>query len=779
MFPIFSSIIDFDVQTKLIRGALSPLANQVSIMSSYQSKKKGVKSKKVLAHAKHVNDICYELIKFAREVSKEHPDVEYELNQACNRTSEVCTVMKLKIEGDDKHDASGTVIDIAKQLINNVARILIVADSADLLLIDKSINDVRGCLRSVEQCVDIFAFDEIFQKLCNSMDILMKQIANRQMDLIDTQKKEEFALVRAMWMRCKERLYTSSRVGIVHPELESGICNRNLVLQEINEAIKKIQLVIKGRSSSDSQSKVGILASCFEEFEINVIFANKMNREQQHLLQNNLEIIIKEATIIGESASTREERQLNIHKLCKDCERLLNILIHSNPEVRNDKQIEKLCKASGELKHYLQLATLDHIDDFYFLPHIPFQVLYNVTADGAKNKDQHRESEQDMAQHVMNLEIIAKMACSLSVESYHNKVVRIAINNIINLFRQVVFATRSLANQSKSEFIIKNIDVYRKAWTKELNLLVEAVDEISPVNEFLYISLCHAKENVDQIIMILDTGTIYKNESNGNGQNWADLDQNVDALVNRTFRALSVVKEERRKVVDERFLATDPVMTRLHGLIKYTLSDTKKLCNDIVVSGKDKVEELKNKVKEVIVQLSKLQIEFSKASTRCDAYIESFKQECHSSEHDLNKYDSSALNNDRLLQMSLKICHILKVAVSSIEHENCMENWSLVIQNLKDLNSDVLRLDQIIREHIANCRSTANKSESLLKYSGKILEYSRHAMNESLKDMSLYVSYGDIFVAILSSSKLIVSFLPEIYKGCLASNSKRKKVFKK
>ena len=178
MLQTFSSIIDFDVQTKSIRGAINPLANQVAIMSSYYNKKKGVKSRKLLHHAKYVNEICYELIKFAREVAKEHPDVEYELNQACNRTCDVYNVMKMKIEGDDKHDSAGTIIDIAKQLINNVARILIVTDSADLILIDKTIEDVKQCLKAVEQSIEICAFDEIFQKLRSVMDVLMKQIGS-------------------------------------------------------------------------------------------------------------------------------------------------------------------------------------------------------------------------------------------------------------------------------------------------------------------------------------------------------------------------------------------------------------------------------------------------------------------------------------------------------------------------------------------------------------------------------------------------------------------------
>ena len=778
MLQTFSSIIDFDVQTKSIKGAINPLANQVAIMSSYYNKKKGVKSRKLLHHAKHVNEICYELIKFAREVAKEHPDVEYELNQACNRTCEVYNVMKMKIEGDDKHDSARTIIDIAKQLINNVARILIVTDSADLILIDKTIEEVKKCLKAVEQCIEFCALDEIFQKLRSVMDVLMKQIANRQMDLLDTQKKDELGLVRSMWMRCKERLYTSSRVAIVHPELESGVTNRNLVLQEMNESVKKLQAIIKGRSTSESQSKAGILASCFEEFEVSVIFANKMKREQQALLQNNLAIIIKEASSIADSASTREERQQNIHRLCKDCEMLLNVLIHSNPDCNNDKHIEKICWTTGQLRHYLQLATLDHIDDFYFLPHIPFQWLYSISAEGAKDKDQLRESEHEMVQHVLNLEMIARMACSLSVESYHNKVVRFAIANIANLVRQVVFATRSLANQPKSELIKQNMDVYKKAWSKELNNLVEAVDEITPVNEYLYISISHAKENVELISQILEAEFAYQNENNGGEKNWADLDQTVDALINRTYRVLNVIREERRKVVDERYLSNDPVMGRCHHLAKYTLIETKKLCDEIVKEGKPKKDALKKKSGDVVSQLCKLQIAFSKATTRCDAYIESFYAECDSTEHELNR-NSLSIAVDKPLQTCLKICAILKVIVSNVKSGDCIQHWPVVIQKLKELNTETSGLDFCVRDIVTNGRSSAVKADLILEYSGRIVECSRHALNVAMKDMSLYVCYGEVFVSLLSSAKSIISYIPEIYKGCLSSSSKRKKVFKK
>lgn len=775
MLHSFSSIIDIDIQTASIRGAINPLANQVAIMSSYYNKKKGVKSKKVLTHARHINDICFELIKVAREVAKEHSDVEIELNKACNRTLSVYDVMRLKIDGEDKHGTAGSIIDIAKQLVNNVARILIVTDSADLLLIDKSIENVRKCLRDVENCDDICSFEDVFHKLKGVMEVLMKQISNRQMDLLDTQKKEELALVRSMWARCKERLKTSSSVAIVHPELESGTINRQLVIQEICDSLRKLQHVIKGRSHPDSQTKVGMLASCFEEFEVSVIFANKMESEQQHLLQNNLSIIMKEAISIADSASTREERQKTIHKLCQDSEVLLGLLIYSNSDINHEKHIEKICRTTEQLRHYLQLATLDHIVDFYFLPHIPFQVLYNVTAEGARNKDHHKESELQMTQHVLNLQMIAKMACSLSVETYHNKIVRITINNIVSLLKQVVYATRSLANQPKSEFIKQNMDVYRRGWTKELSLLVEAVDEITPVNEFIYISLSHCRENVEQIALILDAEMQCRDERTGGEFNWADLDQSVDALVNRTFRVLNVVKEERRKVVDERYLSNDPVMARIQFILKNTLKDTKQLCFEIVTSNTPKYEQLKLQAMNVVDQLSILQVDFSKASMRCDAYIESFNAELHSAEYELSK----SLGNDRIQVTCHKICSILKVVVGTISEEGCSRKWQLVLQNLKDLTVETNNVDLYARELFSNSRTSGSKSEIYLSYSARIVDSARLALNESLRDMTLYVCYGDVFVAVLSSAKSIVSLLPEILKGCVSSSSKRKKVFKK
>ena len=62
---------------------------------------------------------------------------------------------------------------------------------------------------------------------------------------------------------------------------------------------------------------------------------------------------------------------------------------------------------------------------------------------------------------------------------------------------------RSYNAFNKSEPVKENMKVYKDCWHKELCLLVEAVDEISPAEEFLYICEYHAKENVEQIEMIL------------------------------------------------------------------------------------------------------------------------------------------------------------------------------------------------------------------------------------------------------------------------------------
>ena len=774
MLQGFSSIINYDVQSKSIKRALSPLADQVALISSLHDKKKGVKSKKMVAQAKHVNEVCYALIKVARDVGKDHPEVQHELSQACNRTQDVCNIMRVKIEGGDKNDASGSIIDIARQLVNNVARILIVMDSADLIMLEKCAIEVKHRLREVQHCEDICMFDDVFHKLKTAMDTMMKQIAARQADLLDAQKRDDLALVRAMWRRCEDRLKTSSRVASAHIDLESGILNRNLVIDEINESMRKLHLVIKGRSSSESTSKSGSLAASFEEFEVNVIFVNKMAREQYMMLRNTLGEIVKGATTIAESANTREERQVTIHRLCRDCQSVLEFLINPNSSTGKDSHIERICKLSDELKHNLQLAVLDHIDDFYFLPHIPFQVLYNVTAEGARNKDAHKESEDEMAEHVLKLERIAKMACSLSTESFHIKVVRMALSNFLYLFRQVVYATRSLANQPKDELIKRNMDVYKNLWTTQLNTLVEAVDEICPASEFLYISSCHAQEDVETIAMVLETESIHGPQED---HNWADLDQKVDALVNRTYRVLGVILEERRKVVDERFLSNDPVVKRTQHIIRVTLNDAKKVCNEIVSQNKTKYDDMKMHSNEILGQLTRLQVEFTKATSRFDAYLEQFRSEIHSTEHELSRHSNQ---NDKFVDISFKICGLLKVVAMNIDHENCLQLWSVVLRKLEEVSAELGTLDALVKDLIGNSRVIGSKSDVVLRYSSKMCDCARHAVREASRDFTAsYVCYGAVFVSIISSAKSIVSSLRETHKGCLQYSSKRKKVFKK
>ena len=80
---------------------------------------------------------------------------------------------------------------------------------------------------------------------------------------------------------------------------------------------------------------------------------------------------------------------------------------------------------------------------------------------------------------------VANLACSMSVNPEKVKMVRLAAKRLQNLCPQVINAARTLAARPHSKVARENMDVFKEAWEKQLQVLTEAVDDITSIDEFL------------------------------------------------------------------------------------------------------------------------------------------------------------------------------------------------------------------------------------------------------------------------------------------------------
>lgn len=83
---------------------------------------------------------------------------------------------------------------------------------------------------------------------------------------------------------------------------------------------------------------------------------------------------------------------------------------------------------------------------------------------------------------------VANLACSMSNNEEGIKMVRMAAAQIETLCPQVVNAARVLTARPRSKVALENMDVFKDAWERQVQLLMEAVDDITTIDDFLAVS---------------------------------------------------------------------------------------------------------------------------------------------------------------------------------------------------------------------------------------------------------------------------------------------------
>uniref|UniRef100_A0A4W3GCA6 Catenin alpha 3 n=1 Tax=Callorhinchus milii TaxID=7868 RepID=A0A4W3GCA6_CALMI len=135
-----------------------------------------------------------------------------------------------------------------------------------------------------------------------------------------------------------------------------------------------------------------------------------------------------------------------------------------------------------------------------------------LLADSSCTRDLHREqiitecnavrqALQDLLSEYMSN--VANLACSMSTNEEGIKIVQIATNRIETMCPQVINAALALAAMPKSQTIKTNMEIYKKAWETHVQLLIEAVDDITCIDDFLAISESHILEDVNKCIIAL------------------------------------------------------------------------------------------------------------------------------------------------------------------------------------------------------------------------------------------------------------------------------------
>ncbi|XP_077291769.1 catenin alpha isoform X2 [Arctopsyche grandis] len=539
---------NLEIKTMSVEKTLEPLVLQVTTLVNTKgpSKKKKGKSKRASALVGTVEKATENFIEKGEIIAYENPDITQEMLAAVEDVRKTGTAMSLAArEFSEEPCASskrGAMVRAARNLLSAVTHLLVLADMVDVHLLLKSLRVVENDLDNLKNASSQGELIENIKQFGRNANELMNQAAKRQLELKDSQMRDDLASARAVLKKHSTMLLTASKVYVRHPELAAAKANRDYVLRAVCAAVGAIASVAQGRTPTASTPRhgPGELAHALDDFDERMVMEPLAYSEvrTRPSLEERLESIISGAALMADSSCTRDERRERIVAECNAVRQALQDLLQEymtnagNKEQSDglERAIDQMCRKTRDLRRQLRKAVVDHVSDSFLETNVPLLVLMEAARNG-----QEKEVEEYavvFTEHANKLVEVANLVCSMSNNEDGVKMVRHAASQIENLCPQVINAARVLAARARSRVAQENAEVFARAWELGVRLLTEAVDDITTIDDFLAVSENHILEDVNKCVVALQEGD-------------ADsLDRTAGAIRGRAARVCSVVTQE-------------------------------------------------------------------------------------------------------------------------------------------------------------------------------------------------------------------------------------------
>uniref|UniRef100_A0A4W3GCB3 Catenin alpha 3 n=1 Tax=Callorhinchus milii TaxID=7868 RepID=A0A4W3GCB3_CALMI len=490
------------------------------VIAIYTSNRKAINKKGQSKRARvlllSVEEATNNLIEKGDQIAKESTFLKEELTTAVQhvrKEGEVMRVTSREFTDDPcalpKREA---VVQAARALLAAVTRLLILADMIDVLYLLQHLTVVQKTFELLKNASTKGEINKAYKMFGHDLAKLDVLTHKRQQDLKAPDQRDELANARACLKQSSSLLYSTSLACLENTGISSLRASRESVCNEIQNAFTIISDAVQGIAHSKPQllSAKGSIVQALNEFE-NTLTNDPLTNDENKLrpmLEKRLENIVSGAALLADSSCTRDLHREQIITECNAVRQALQDLLSEYMSNAGHKEshsvnaaIDNMCKKTRVLRRQLRKAIIDHVSDSFLDTTVPLLVLIEAARSG-KEKD-IQEYGTIFREHTNKLIEVANLACSMSTNEEGIKIVQIATNRIETMCPQVINAALALAAMPKSQTIKTNMEIYKKAWETHVQLLIEAVDDITCIDDFLAISESHILEDVNKCIIAL------------------------------------------------------------------------------------------------------------------------------------------------------------------------------------------------------------------------------------------------------------------------------------
>ncbi|RDD37161.1 Catenin alpha-2 [Trichoplax sp. H2] len=614
-----SRVIDpSEAKTFSADAALRPYFDQLKELNSHVAK-----ASRQTGHSKEADDLIKlvhlainELIEHGQIVANDNPKIADRVYQAYEELHDAGSCLLAATESFVHEPSSqikrSALLKAVFNLYPILNKLLSIADMVDISNLVKMLHELEDHLQLVLDSRDENSLDQNLDNFAYHLDQVDDAVKRRQFDLKDEDKKDQLSAARANLLTASQLLNVVSKTHFKYENLPPAKANCAAITSEIREFVNRIVTIIQSPVGNE-ESPIGETASVIKKFKSYLVGKKANSCSEQRLcsqLQELLEKITNNATILACSSFTGDNRREHIVLLCKSLNKTLQILITEYQKEMGytinitDKKITKenirqisadLVETVYHLEYVLRIAVADHVSEALIAATVPLQVLIDAATNKSNEElENYAQSFSDDAESILQA---GELACAISTNAEGIKLVKLA-SNYVRTYRLQVVNAAEICSQVPSDMTVENnMDRYKELWNKYMRALIRAIDEITSVDDFLLASQSHIRKDLSECARFIGEENYYK------------LDGYTVAVLHRMERVEEVVLEEMdnfpNTIYSERVKRGVATLKELADIFGSYMDKMSKSMEDPTVEKPDEnlLLELCNKIYEAVLLL--------------------------------------------------------------------------------------------------------------------------------------------------------------------------------
>ncbi|CAI5450154.1 unnamed protein product [Caenorhabditis angaria] len=549
-----------DVKSKAVLQLIKQLINEVTTITETFPLEKGQTTENL------VQNVDSSILRFLKEadsavencpVARNNPRAVEKLRRALEDVRDTGQIMSKNGREFIRHSTSSpkrsNAVEAGRQLLNAVARFLIIADDIDVDVIVEKVDKIREIIKDLEQAESKTEVEELYQILVSQIEELDVTVRRRAIDLVKQNQQDDLLAARNALKSIAPILYTTTKTYVRHPEQIEAKTNRDFSMNEMHTALDAMENVLRGKLDTNIKfseyGKIGDLINEIDLFQNRIEIEPSKYRDDKHRpeLEELAERIVSGSASIADSESTRESRKQKIVAECNNLRQALQELLseYEKSRGRNDNTddvslgIAQVHRKTKDLRRHLRRAIVDHISDAFLDTRTPLLLLIEAAKSGDAENTAHKSHM--FQQHAEKIVHVARLSCRLSSDTEGVSVILHTAAQLANLAPRVSNAAFLLCSRPDSKTAQENMEAHKSLWFEKVRLLTTALDNITTLDDFLAVSEAHIVEDCNEGIQGV---TAHAENIDQNIENCVRVDCAAGAIRGRALRVCDVVDSE-------------------------------------------------------------------------------------------------------------------------------------------------------------------------------------------------------------------------------------------